>query len=475
MKLTVSTVAVKRKWTQARCHLSAAVRRGARFMLGAACALFLVAGWTAAALADPPPDGAAPQGSEDRPSQQQDDQQADIARLIRQLGDERFSLREAATEKLIEIGLPVLGAVEQATESPDREIRYRSERILAIVRQLDFQRRLEAFAANRDSGEDYDLPAWSRYRERMGDDPNARSLFVDMQRAEPDVLRILEESPKAAGHAIEDRCQQLQQAMQLFRQQLSVGNVAALLFVASEAEGQLPQQPAQILYGFCHQPSFRSALDEGSRRDLVRKLLGSYIVRGEDWTAYQGIMLAMQYELKEGLVPAEKMLKVGGNPPHLQQYAILAVAKLGDKSHLPLLEGQLEDNTRLSARRVNDHTFETQVRDVALAALLHVSGQDASEYGFDQLQPNEQLLFNPSTAGFENEEQRAAALAKWKEFRAGAKAPDAADAPEPPGGADAPEVPGEADGADAPDKPESQERPDISDKRNSPEQPDTPK
>jgi hypothetical protein len=180
----------------------------------------------------------------------------------------------------------------------------------------------------------------------------------------------------------------------------------------------LPQQPAQVLYGFCHQQSFRTELSEGSRRDEVRKLLGSYILRGEDWTAYQGIMLAMQYELKEGLVPAEKMLKVGGNPPHLQQYAILAVAKLGDKSHMPLLEGQLEDNTRLSARRVNDQTFETQVRDVALAALLHVTGQDPGEYGLDQLQPNEQLLYNPSTAGFETEEQRAAALAKWKTYRA---------------------------------------------------------
>jgi hypothetical protein len=417
MELAVPKLALRRESHPAPRAGIAAARR---VMAVAAIvgALLVAAATVSTVLADPLGEGGTPQASQDRPSQRQADQQADIARLIAQLGDERFSLREAATEKLIEIGLPVLKAVERATESPDREIRYRSERILAIVRQLDFQRRLEAFAANRDSGEDYDLPAWPRYRERMGDSAGARSLFVEMQRSEPGVLRILEESPMEASQAIDDRCQQLQQAMQLFRQQLSVGNVAALLFVASEAEGQLPQQPAQVLYGFCHQQSFRTELSEGSRRDEVRKLLGSYILRGEDWTAYQGIMLAMQYELKEGLVPAEKMLKVGGNPPHLQQYAILAVAKLGDKSHMPLLEGQLEDNTRLSARRVNDQTFETQVRDVALAALLHVTGQDPGEYGLDQLQPNEQLLYNPSTAGFETEEQRAAALAKWKAYRA---------------------------------------------------------
>src|SRR5690606_7655582 len=62
-------------------------------------------------------------------------------RYVEQLGDEQFAVRERAVSRLIELGLPALPVLEQSRRNPDREIRYRSERVLVIIRQNDFQRR----------------------------------------------------------------------------------------------------------------------------------------------------------------------------------------------------------------------------------------------------------------------------------------------------------------------------------------------
>src|SRR6185503_10793385 len=79
----------------------------------------------------------------------------DLASLVRQLGDEEFVIRETAAEKLTKIGLAARAALEEGSKDSDREIRYRCERILAQVRQLDFAHRIEAFSNDRDSDNDH--------------------------------------------------------------------------------------------------------------------------------------------------------------------------------------------------------------------------------------------------------------------------------------------------------------------------------
>src|SRR5687768_15613018 len=60
---------------------------------------------------------------------------ADVKALIGQLGDARFSVRKSAGEKLARIGLPAYQALEDATRDGDREIRYRAEKVLSVIRQ----------------------------------------------------------------------------------------------------------------------------------------------------------------------------------------------------------------------------------------------------------------------------------------------------------------------------------------------------
>jgi HEAT repeat protein len=58
---------------------------------------------------------------------------ADIERLVKQLGSERFEEREAADKALEKTGEPALEALRGAVRSPDAEIRHRAARSVETV------------------------------------------------------------------------------------------------------------------------------------------------------------------------------------------------------------------------------------------------------------------------------------------------------------------------------------------------------
>jgi len=340
------------------------------------------------------------------------------SQLVEQLGDAEYARREEATDQLISIGLPAEKALKEGVEHSDREIRHRCSRILHIVQAQDFQRRLTAFVKGGDK--DIHLPAWKPFREKYGDTHDSRTLFVELQKSEHASLQAVEDGPKAVTAMLASRTVELQNMIGLFRQQLSYGNVAAMIFMASIEGVTLTPQVSSVLYGFCYQPNFRNELMNGERKEISRRLMWSWIQRGEGWTLYQALNLAMQYDLKEGLIPAERALREGPNQPHILQYAILAIARFGDKKHieeiLPMLE-KAEGKNRIGSQRINNVTYEAQLRDVALAAMIHLAGDDPKDFGFERYQPNTQNVFNPGTVGFKSEEDRKAAQEKWKKRR----------------------------------------------------------
>jgi hypothetical protein len=62
------------------------------------------------------------------------DPEAEIARLVKQLGDDDFDQREAATKRLAEIGEPALDTLRKAAASSnDAEIRARVARLIAAI------------------------------------------------------------------------------------------------------------------------------------------------------------------------------------------------------------------------------------------------------------------------------------------------------------------------------------------------------
>src|SRR5207247_1267555 len=139
------------------------------------------------------------------------------------------------------------------TRQGDREIRYRAEKVLSLIRQNDLNRRLTIFLASLDSPEDRTLPCWSRFKATYGNSSASRTLFVEMPRAEGELLALLVSEPRqATEHLARRAAEASEQQDRAIRDgsavQLSLGQIAALFFVAGEPDVKtLPQTEAMIL------------------------------------------------------------------------------------------------------------------------------------------------------------------------------------------------------------------------------------
>jgi hypothetical protein len=346
--------------------------------------------------------------------------------LVEQLGSSSYRQRERATQELGKLGLAAKSALLAGLESSDPEVRLRCQRVLAVVLEMDYQARLLAFIADRDGTGQHDLPGWQRYRRMFGDDAVSRGLFVDMQRAEPGLMEAIEVGPQAAGDALEARGQQIQSS--LFntpfgdRKQPPLGSLAALFFAAADPEVPISDLMIGYMGNYTYQNTFQMALSSGPRVELLRKLLGAWVARSVNTSgAFQGLVLALRHELREGLEPALSMVRGGGVQAQIMQYALLVVGKFGDEQHLDAIEPLLSNTTTCLTYQVNNEEFRTEVRDVALAMLVHLSKQDLKEYGFVRAQPNDQLLFNPASLGFRDSDDRYTGIDKWKAWSAARK------------------------------------------------------
>jgi hypothetical protein len=355
---------------------------------------------------------------------------AEISALIKQMGDESYSVRETATEKLLTYGLPALKIVEEATKDPDREIRYRCDRVRVLLREIDLQRRLEAFAADVKGEKDHGLPAWDRFAALHGGSGEARQLFVDIFRAEPELLKTLQIDPKQASDVVTSRVFQMQQNQQV--QPPTVGTVAALLFAGAEKGVTVPDQQKQMIISFCFQPALREVLTAGAaKQPVMRSLVGNYLTQADGYVAYYGVNLALQYDLKEGLEPARRMVKSrGGGNLHMLQMPILALAKMGDISDVAEMAELLEDKTPVMNFQINNQKIECQVRDLALVSTLHLLAKDKElvkgtalesgdlkAFGFDRLEPNVQMVYQQHTIGFTSDDKRQEVFKKWGEVK----------------------------------------------------------
>lgn len=346
----------------------------------------------------------------------------EVARLVRELGDDDFQTREKASEELTRIGFNAEGALKDAAKNTDREIRYRAQRILTSIEKLEFEKRLERFLSSKSDGSELSLPSWDRFRKAYGDARATKLLFVDMVKAEKELLVALEKNPKTSGDMYVNRMLVLQQAQQFMPAETHLGSISTMLFVAADPEVPMQAQATNMIYSLCHQNAFRQAVTAGDNKELLRNMLGGWIRRVDDMNAYMPMMLAMQYDVKEALVPAERIVKAPNMASHSRQYALLVIGKYGTEEHVKMLTPLMNDKTVCNTWTMNNGKgqiqIQSQIRDVALAIALHLLKKDPKQFGFDHLQPTQPFLFAAHTMGFENDTKRTASMKKWEDFQA---------------------------------------------------------
>ena len=378
------------------------------FVTGAVFALF---GATGAEADDASATGA-------NPTARTVDLPGDAEGLVRALGDDSFAVREQASFALVRMGVPAKEALLAGLKSDDAEIRFRCRRALAEVLDVEFYSNLDRFSRG-DRSPEVAPPGWAEFRAVAGENDAAREMFVAMQRDEPALMQDWIEAPQNVSELLAQRCQTIQQ--EVFaprgqqRRQIRIGSFAAMLFVASREDVYLADRTSAYLHSFSYQQSFQQSVQQGPMVGPLRALLGAWIARGTDsQTKNQNFMLALQYDLREGLKPALTALKSGSARPHVLQYALRVVGKFGDADTVQHVVPFLESAAVCGRQRVQKEEVRTQVRDVALAVLLHLTNQNYVDYGFDRLRRDPRLLFRPGTLGFQSESARQDALYKWK-------------------------------------------------------------
>ncbi len=368
---------------------------------------------------------------------------ATAAQLIAQLGADQFSLRNAATDRLSQMGIEIKPALTAALSDSDPEIRLRARQVLDVVIERDYQKRLAAFADDAQDSLHIDLPGWSRYHEIAGGEPMARRLFLEMSRAEPDLLESIAEGPEAEARAVEARLTlpafngpplpQIPNAGQV-----GPSTMAALLFVGSDERVKLSDEVSTQLSNWLARSTFGQRIP-GTLSEPMKRMLGAWVARkgAGQATLRISLVMAMQHQLKEGLEPAVAALRNPSTDNYNTMYALLLLGKLGNKTHLPVVELHLKNavivfpgmnpNMPANARPPNvARREETQVRDVALAVDLHLRGLDPKTFGFNHVRINSFTLFDPQSLGFPTQADREAAHKKRETWQAAQTKLDAA-------------------------------------------------
>jgi hypothetical protein len=189
-----------------------------------------------------------------------------------------------------------------------------------------------------------------------------------------------------------------------------------LLIVAADPQIPIDEQTAQKIFQLMQHSGYTQQLASDPKHKAARSLVGHFVRRSVGTSlSYQMLWLAMQCNLKDGLVPAEAIVRDEAQQPYVLQNAMLAIAKLGDRQHLQLLQPFLKNETPVNNRRAAAG-YLPQVRDVALAATIHLHGQNPRQFGFRRIRPNPQTLFQAGTMGFESSQNRQAAFDKWDQW-----------------------------------------------------------
>jgi hypothetical protein len=350
------------------------------------------------------------------------------ANLVRQLGDDSFEVRERAGKDLLRLGVAARRALQEGARDADPEVRRRCKELLPAVLEADHKARLDAFLADKDGRQEHHLPGWERYRQVAGQDAAARAFFATLLRHDMNFLADVEKDPARAGERCSEQCHELfgrmvYGGMPGVRTPLDLADVAEVLLVAGDPRVTVPPQSRPWVSTFFYQEPVLSAL-RGGEQTPFRKLVVAWMERqtdDEDAAQQMFLVMTQTLNLKEALDLGLRVLRDRPVKSRGLAGALVTVGKLGGPAHRTALEPFLNDATIVGNFAVGKERGTTQVRDVALAMLVHVTGQDPKGYGFAFSHRYAYLKFHPSFLGFAGDSERDRALARWRDWFARTK------------------------------------------------------
>lgn len=349
---------------------------------------------------------------------------ADVARQVQSLGAQKFSERQAASRKLRELGPVAVPELRKAATGGNPEVRDRAGRILSGILGSDVR---DAFLAKPSLETAKKIPGWDRVRSLCGSDEVALKTLNRWLTAEPRLFEARVMGDRELALEMKTRAARLSDFSRGDANQSALDSVHALLFVATDANTKLNRDAANTVASVLELTITQRALVPESGNAITRKLTGQWVQRDGD--QYQKLILTLKFGLPEGLALAEKIIRGKARGARME-YALHVIGRVGGREQIPLLRQQLDNRTRLSSPRSNavrqpggrrsQSPYEYQVRDIALAMLWHLHGENPAEHGFDRkrIGPHRWFVYRLGSMGFSSETDRDAAFAEWTAFEA---------------------------------------------------------
>jgi hypothetical protein len=383
--------------------------------------------------------------------------------LVRQLGSDQYAEREKAEQELAKMGRLARPALLEAVNTdPNQEVRARCSGLLPKATALDLKARLDVFLADADGKYEHDLPGWNQFRatirsewslfgyevwsDRSLDKP-ARAVFADLV-ASPQNRQILfaVNGPKSELAAIASARRQelywqayprrvirggLVAPAGVSRRDPTVEDIATLFFAESQAPSRFVPRAASIVNLIASSGYVGASRDTDERGRVLRALASAWVdSRTDPIDMYQTMTIAGNLGLTEqGIRLGVKLLNTSGAVGTSRGMAATNLARIGNKDHIPLLDTALADSTvaytireNAAAAGINGaKTHDVQVRDMALAVGVILSGQNLEDYGFVDNYRNIGGLSNTGytySRHYIPDDKRDAMHRKWKDWRA---------------------------------------------------------
>lgn len=340
---------------------------------------------------------------------------------VRQLGAEAFFLREQAARYILEAGPRAMSELDSLYEQvPDPEVRARLTQLREQIQRDEIEHQLAMFLDGEVPAYQLDLPAWGRFSEISGNTPETRDLYARMLRKEPDLLQRIESNEPKLGFEAADRIIAITSTLHPERLPTIDRTLPLILALVCDTESHYPVQGYQISVLLSQQGEFASTVRQEPAEGPLRRLASAWVVQEETAAPYYRIMIARNLGLEAAIEPALEIINLPGkNDTNNKVSAFLTIAQYGSARHIDYLEPFLDDDTTTRTSTAQGNVkYNQKVQDVALIAMLHLTGQEPTDYDFySGLRTASSTVYSQTSIGFSNEESRLAALKKWKQWR----------------------------------------------------------
>lgn len=358
--------------------------------------------------------------------QENDGQSPEVRQLVEQLGSRSFKTRADATKKLASMGASVVAPLKAALPTAGPAKRDRIEKLLTRLERDTFSGRLVELIDRPTLQTAELMPQWARFAEIVGRDSQSITFFARLLKAEEELFAIAAndaDNPKNLQNQVSQRAVDFFKSSQIRSSKVSFSNdsFAALLLLASDEKIRLAGATSFHITDTLVD-NFAGSLrtDDGP---MYRKLIGAWILRKRINSAGP-LLFATRHPMPEGLILARRTLRDTLRRPQAMN-AMSLILKQGDVNDIALLESlfdpQNPDYNAKSGRKVifedKSGGYSCCFGDWAMAVAISMRDKHPFEFGFTSDKgnvPPRIFAFTEGSTGFANEEDREAAIAKYR-------------------------------------------------------------